>query len=151
MNVACHPTVTTDRWWSSPRRLHRRLAVLMIVIAASLVVASVVHLTGHVEGRADLYDADDAGIAEAVIAVVLAAGAAVMLRVPSRARQAGLVATGFALAGFLVGISITARAGHWPDIAYHLAVLPLLVGGLITLYRAPGVSPTSAAVRQPAR
>lgn len=114
----------------------------MIVIAVSLVAASVIHLAGHVTGRNDLYDADDAGIAEAVIAVVLGAGAAVMLTTPSRARQAGLAATGFALAGFVVGISITARAGHWPDITYHLAVLPLLVVGFVALYRAP--QPSSA-------
>jgi peptidoglycan/LPS O-acetylase OafA/YrhL len=117
------------------RRLHRRLAAMLFVIAASLAVASTVHLTGHVSGRGGLYDAEDAGIAEAVIGAVLVAGAVVMLRAPDRARGAGLAATGFALAGFLVGLSITARAGRWPDIAYHTTVLPLLVGAFAALYR----------------
>ena len=109
----------------------------MIVIAGSLAVASIVHLGGYVQGRSDLFDAGDAGVAEPVIGAVLAAGAAVMLRVPAQTRPVGLAATGFALAGFLVGLSITARAGHLPDIAYHAAVLPLLVGAFVVLYRLP--------------
>ena len=133
-------TVTSWRRVADNSRAPRRLAALMVVIAASLAVASIVHLTGHVSGRTDLYDADDAGIAEAVIGVVLAAGAVVMFRSPERARRAGLAATGFALAGFLVGLSITARAGHWPDIAYHTAILPLLLGAFALLYRMPRAS-----------
>jgi peptidoglycan/LPS O-acetylase OafA/YrhL len=113
----------------------RRLAGLMIVIAVSLAVASLVHLVGHVEGRADLYDAHDAGIAEAAIGIVLAGGAVAMLRSPDRARAVGLGTLGFAVVGFLVGLSITARAGHLPDIAYHAAVLPLLVVGFVALAR----------------
>lgn len=107
----------------------------MIAIAVSLTVASIVHLVGHVRGRSELYDAEDAGIAEAVIGAVLAAGAVAMLRVPDRARQAGLAATGFAMVGFLVGLSVTVQAGHLPDIAYHAAVLPLLVVVLVALVR----------------
>lgn len=116
----------------------------MIAIAASLAVASVVHLAGHVHGRSDLFDARDAGIAEAVIGAVLLAGAAAMLSVPARARAVGLTATGFAIVGFLVGLSITARAGHLPDIAYHLTVLPFLIGAFGVLHRSPRRSPGPA-------
>ena len=107
----------------------------MILIAVSLTVASIVHLVGHVQGRSDLYDAADAGVAEAVIGAVLVAGSVAMIRVPESARAVGLAATSFALVGFLIGLSITARAGHLPDIAYHAAILPLLVAILVALVR----------------
>lgn len=67
---------------------------------------------------------------------MLLIGVVTMLRRPALARTAGLVAAGFATAGFLVGLSITAQGGHWPDIAYHLTVLPLLIGSLVVLARA---------------
>lgn len=114
----------------------RAVAGVLAVVAASLAVASTLHLAGRVSGRGELYDAGDAGIAEAIIAVVLLIGVVTMLRRPALARTAGLVAAGFATAGFLVGLSITAQGGHWPDIAYHLTVLPLLIGSLVVLARA---------------
>jgi len=106
---------------------------VLACIALSLFVASAVHLFGHVQGRAGIYHADDAGIAEALIGVVLAAGAAVMARSPGRARAVGLAATGFAIAGFGVGLTITAEGGHAPDIAYHVTVLPILIATFIVL------------------
>lgn len=117
----------------------------MVLIAVSLTVASIVHLVGHVQGRSDLYDARDAGIAEAVIATVLTAGAVAMVRLPDSGRAVGLGATGFAIVGFLIGLSITARAGHLPDIAYHLAVLPLLIAIFAALVRMrPSPRPNSS-------
>jgi hypothetical protein len=113
----------------------RRVPAVMAAVAATLAVASVLHLSGQVAGRGPLFDSGDAGIAEAVIGAVLAAGALAMVRLPGRARTIGLAATGFAIAGFLVGLSITARAGHWPDIAYHLMVLPVLIATLVALLR----------------
>lgn len=135
--------VESDRPSVENRRLDRRVATLMIVIAASLAVASTVHLAGHVQGRSDLFDARDAGIAEAVIGAVLLAGAVSMFSVPARARAVGLATTGFAIVGFVVGLSITARAGHLPDIAYHLTVLPFLIGVFVALYRSPRRSPAA--------
>jgi hypothetical protein len=111
----------------------RRVAALMIVEAASLAVASALHVSGNVTGRSKLFDADDAGIAEAIIGAVLLGGAIAIFRLPRWGRTIGLAATGFATAGFIVGLSITARGGHWPDIAYHLAVLPVLIGSLVAL------------------
>ena len=108
----------------------------MVFEAATLAVASALHLSGHVHGRSEPFDADHAGIAEAVIGAVLAGGAVAMLRAPARARTAGVAATGFAIVGFLVGLSITARGGRLPDVAYHVIVLPLLIAGLIVLLRA---------------
>jgi peptidoglycan/LPS O-acetylase OafA/YrhL len=113
----------------------RRVAAVMVAVAATLAVASALHLSGRVTGRGTLYDAGDAGIAEAVIGIVLVVGAVAMFRRLRRARAIGLAATGFATAGFLLGLSITARGGHWPDIAYHVAVLPVLIGSLVVLIR----------------
>src|SRR5437764_905381 len=82
----------------------------MVLVAASLAVASAMHLSGQVRGRAEPpFDADHAGVAEAIIGAVLVIAVIVMLRSPARARAAGLVGTGFATVGFLWGLSITAR------------------------------------------
>jgi peptidoglycan/LPS O-acetylase OafA/YrhL len=108
----------------------------MVAEAVTLAAASGMHLSGHVTGRGEPFDADHAGIAEAIIGTVLVAGAIVMIRLPRRARVAGIAATGFATAGFLWGLSITAQGGHWPDIAYHLALLPILIASLVVLIRA---------------
>lgn len=130
--VAPTHTAATDR---PPATAFRRIAALMLVEAASLTIASGLHLSGRVSGRGFPYDADHAGIAEALIATVLTASAITMLRVPRHARPIGLFANALATGGFLWGLNITARGGHWPDIAYHLAVLPLLIGSLIALRR----------------
>lgn len=107
----------------------------MALVAVSLGVATALHLSGLVHGRSPSFDPDAAGTAEAVIGVVLAASAVAMTRLPHRARVVGMAAMSFALVGFLVGISETARGGAIPDIVYHATVIPLLVGGLATLAR----------------
>jgi len=117
--------------------LVRKVAAVMALVALSLAVASTLHLGGVVHGRGELYDAEDAGIAEAVIGLVLAAATVAMVRAPARARTVGLAASGFAIVGFGVGLTITAEGGHAPDIAYHLAVLPVLLGTFVVLLRAP--------------
>jgi cytochrome bd-type quinol oxidase subunit 2 len=114
----------------------RRVADVMVVVVASLAVASAVHLFGHVHGRSSSYNATAAGIAEAVIGVVLVYGAVTMLRSPGRGRTVGLASVGFAIAGFLLGIGITATSGRWPDIAYHATVLPVLIVSEIVLLQA---------------
>jgi hypothetical protein len=111
----------------------RRIAGLMMFEAATLVVASALHLSGHVHGRSAPFDADHAGLAEAIIAIVLVAGATATWYAPARARQAAIGAQGFAIAGFIVGLSMTLRGGDLPDIAYHLTMLPVLVAGLVAL------------------
>ncbi|MBE1607030.1 hypothetical protein [Actinopolymorpha pittospori] len=114
----------------------RRVAGVMALVAVSLAVASALHLSGRVDGRSEPFDAQHAGIAEAILCVVLLLGVAVMLLAPARARTAGLIAGGFTTLGFLWGLNLTARGGHWPDISYHLVGLPLLVGCCVVLLRA---------------
>jgi hypothetical protein len=119
------------------------VAMLMVFEAASLGVASALHLSGLVHGRSASFDPDSAGIAEAVIGAVLAVAAIGMFRTPARARAVGIAATSFALVGFLVGISETARGGDVPDIVYHATVIPLLIGGLVLLIRSARPAPLS--------
>ena len=124
-----------ERMWSGRDRAVRRVAALMAFEAFTLAVASTMHLSGHVHGRGEPFDANHAGIAEAIIGAMLAAGAVAMLRAPARARTIGVVLNGLAIVGFLNGLSITARGGDAPDIAYHLVVLPLLVASVVVLAR----------------
>ena len=113
---------------------YTRVALLGVIVV-SLAVASALHLPGRVQGRDAPFDADAAGVAEALIGAVLAAAAIALWLVGPRARRAGLWASGFAIVGFCWGLSITVRGGHWPDIGYHLAVLPLLVTSFVALLR----------------
>ena len=101
----------------------RRLtvAVLMTLEAASLVVASAVHLS-----RSE----SNAGIPEAIVCVALTAGAIAVYRAVPSWRTTALAAVGFAIAGFALGLSVTARGHSIGDIAYHATVLPVLVGTL---------------------
>ena len=93
-----------------------KVAALIGFVAATLVVASALHLARVVEGGSPPFDPDRGGIAEAVIAVVLAAGA-----------------VAFAIVGFGIGLSMTVRGGGAGDIAYHLTMLPLLLFALAAL------------------
>lgn len=114
-------------------RVVRRVAALLALIALSLWTASALHLAGLVHGRGEPFDADHAGIAEALIGVVLAVAAGRLWRTGRQARRIGLWATGFAVAGFCWGLTITSRGGHWPDIGYHLVGLPLLITCFVAL------------------
>ena len=114
----------------------RKSAVaLMVFVAATLAVVSPLHLAGVTGGGSKPYDPSSAGIAEAVICAVLAAAAVAAFRNPGRARPVAVGAVVFAIAGFLVGLSITARGGGAFDVAYHSAILPVLIVTLILLLR----------------
>jgi hypothetical protein len=115
---------------------------LMAAIAVSLGVMSFLHLSGTMSAGT----ADGAGIPEAVIGGVLLAAALYVFAAPDRARPAAVGATGFAIAGFVIGISFTISGGQAVDIAYHAVVLPILVGLLVTLLR---LGPRVTASSQP--
>ncbi len=121
------------------------VAAVLAAVAATLAAMSSLHLAGvlgaHVGGG---YDPSAAGAAEAVIGAVLAAAAVAITMRPARTRPVGLAANGFAVAGFAYGLSITAAAGYAPDVAYHAAVLPVLV--VTELVLASGVGPRPAPV-----
>jgi hypothetical protein len=114
----------------------RRIAILMGLEAATLAVASFVHLAGGAPaGSTPPFDAGEAGVAEAIIGAVLAVGAIAVARGVSRARTAALAASSFAIVGFLVGLRFTAEGGDDADLAYHLAMLPVLVVTLVLVVR----------------
>src|SRR5262245_47433736 len=103
------------------------IAALMGVVAATLAVMSAVHLSGTLGDGAEPFDPSHAGVAEAVICAVLAFGAVALLRGSRNAVALAAASTGFAIAGFVVGLNFTIRGGGAADIAYHAVVLPLLV------------------------
>ncbi len=97
---------------------------------------STLHLTGT------LANGTDAGIAEAAICVVLIAGATALALDPLRGRRTALATIGFAILGFIVGLSSTVRSGNDAfGIAYHATVLPLLLITLAALIRRPSPQP----------
>lgn len=115
------------------RQVLKKVAASMVIVAASLAVMSSLHLAGVLGTHADSYDGTAAGIAEAIIGVALVVGAVALRRDPPAGRRTAIAALLFAVAGFLLGISITARSGYVPDIAYHASVLPILIGELVVL------------------
>ena len=72
------------------------------------------------------------------------AGTAALFRDPVRGRTAALGAVGFAIFGFVVGLTFTISGGAAIDLAYHAVMLPILVATAVQLRpRHPGgeVSP----------
>lgn len=122
--------------------------LLMAVAGVTLGVAAYLHRAGHIplgftEIRGENFYA--ASIPEAVIAFVLAAGAAVYLTASPAARAAAgrgqarriaLVATTFAVVGTAYGMSVTISDGRVADIVYHSCLMAiLLIAGALLLRR----------------
>jgi hypothetical protein len=108
----------------------------LIFEGATFVAAALVHFGSVVDG----YEHRQAGVAESVIAVALLAGWIATWIGPARTRRIGLAAQAFALLGTLVGVfTIIVGVGPRtvPDIAYHVAIVAVLVWGLIVAKRAP--------------
>ena len=114
-------------------RVHRidepRIAGLMIFEAATLAIASALHLAA---GGIKL---DGAGVPEAIICIVLVVGAVRLWRRGSRGRSFAVGATAFAILGFIVGLASTITGGSASDLGYHLIMLPILITTLLLLRR----------------
>jgi hypothetical protein len=116
--------------------MRQTIRLFLLVEGVSFVVAALVHFGVLVGG----YQHRQAAIAESTIGVVLLAGLGLTLIWPARTRLIGLAAQGFALLGTLVGvftIAIGVGPRTLPDVAYHLAIVVVLVSGLIVTARAP--------------
>jgi peptidoglycan/LPS O-acetylase OafA/YrhL len=134
--------MTTIERTRGHRRVDPRIGMLMGFVAATLAAGAFVHLAGYTPaGTKPPFDASHAGIAEAIIGVVLAFGAVAVLRAAAQARTTAIVTTGFAIVGFLVGLSMTAQGGDLPDVLYHVITLPVLAGMLVVLVRTDPVGP----------
>lgn len=127
-------TVTTPQNERADRGL-ARIAILMIVEAATLAAIASLHFGGVLEGS-EPFRPTVAGIAEAIIGLALASGAVALLRRVRQARRIAIATTIFAIVGFAVGLSFTLRGGGAVDVAYHAVMLPLLLLTLGLLLRA---------------
>jgi peptidoglycan/LPS O-acetylase OafA/YrhL len=122
---------------TNDRNRNRIIAALMLLEAITLATMSTLHLTGVVNGGKTPYDPTDAGIAEAIICIVLAGGALALIRAPQRGRTPALGALGFAIVGFVLGLTFTIRGGTTADVVYHATMLPVLIATAILLARSP--------------
>jgi hypothetical protein len=106
----------------------------MFFEAAAFLAAALVHSGVLIDG----YEHQKAGTAESVIAIVLLLGLAWTWIRPGATLGVGLAAQAFALLGTLVGIftiAIGVGPRTVPDIAYHLAIVVVLVTGLVAAVR----------------
>lgn len=116
------------------RRRRRAIAILIGLEASTLAIMSVLHLTGILAGGTRPFRPTDAGIAEAALCVVLTGGAAALARNPLHGRAIALATLGLAILGVIAGLNFTIRGGDAIDIAYHAAMLPLLLTTLAATY-----------------
>lgn len=133
---ATHHRNVSKPYEISPR--HRRIAGLMLLVAVSLAVQSALHLSGAIHPTPGGTETP-AGIAEAVICVALLWGSSALARRGPAGYRIALWTDVFAVAGFIIGLSVTIPSGYIPDIAYHATVLPILIitVALIVRYGAP--------------
>ncbi|WP_190607174.1 hypothetical protein [Arthrobacter ipis] len=124
-------TITNSAPGFASNRRRRTIAALMVVEALSLAVFSALHLSGVIPGGTRPYNPEAAGIAEAVIGVVLTAGVVAAVSSRKYGRTAAQAAIGFAIAGFVVGLTFTIIGGQPVDVVYHATVLPLLILTLV--------------------
>ena len=54
-------------------------------------------------------------------------GASALRRAPSWGHSAALLSTGFAIFGFVLGLTFTLQGGDADDLAYHATMLPVLM------------------------
>jgi hypothetical protein len=109
--------------------------------ALTLAIMSALHLSGVLAGGTRPFNPTDAGIAEAVIGAVLIGGTVALARDPLRGRVIALAALGFAILGVIAGLSFTIQGGGAIDVAYHAALLPLLLITLAAMSRKLSVRP----------
>jgi hypothetical protein len=120
----------------------RTVRVLIVVAAASLIVASLIHLEVLMEGYRD----QGAGIAEAVIGGVMLVGLAFTWLPGRRGRWAGVATLGFGLLGTLVGLFTVIIVGPstLPDLVYHVALTAWLIVGVTVAWRGVSGGATTA-------
>jgi anaerobic glycerol-3-phosphate dehydrogenase len=116
--------------------MNRFLRALLLLEAATFVLAASVHFGAPVDG----YAHRKAAIAETVIAVALVVGFVASLR-RAWARPAAIAAQAFALFGVGVGL-FTIAVGVGPrtvaDVLYHVGIAAVLAAGLALAVRGGG-------------
>jgi hypothetical protein len=101
---------------------------LMLVEAVTFAIASILHF-----GVGETFIG--AAIPEAIIAVVLGAGAIAVTRRPAGSWWLALATTLFALLGVIIGLSVIlgGRVSRPLDLAYHVSILVALVITVVLL------------------
>lgn len=120
------------------QRAGRTAGLLMSLAAVTLGVASYLHRDGHIPLGFTVVNGErfyGASVPEAVIAFVVAVGGIAALAVPQRARPVALGTTTFAILGVAYGLSVTAGSGRVIDVAYHCALLTVLLAAAVVLWR----------------
>lgn len=112
----------------------RAIRLLLLLEAATFVGASLIHQGVLVGG----YRHQQASVAEAVIAIVLACGLLLTWTPIPWARRAAIGSQAFGIVGVLVGlftiaIGVGPRSG--PDLVYHGGILATLIAGLAIAWR----------------
>jgi EmrB/QacA subfamily drug resistance transporter len=138
-----HMTTTHERstMTNASRPVRHSIAILIGLEASTLAIMSALHLTGILAGGTSPFNRTHAGIAEALISVLLICGAAALAGYPAHGRSVALGTLGFAILGVIVGLNFTIQGGDAIDIAYHAALLPLLLVTLAVLWRGPSARP----------
>lgn len=106
-------------------RVSTTTTVLMAFAAVTFALASTIHFGVPVAGIADPFPG--AAVPEAIIAAVVAAGAACAALRLGPAWWVALGTTAVAILGTAFGLSITVRGGAAGDIAYHVGILAVLL------------------------
>ena len=132
--------MSNDSWLGS-----RAIAALIGLEASTLAVMSALHLTGILAGATRPYSPTAAGIAEAVICVVLAVGAAALARSTRHGRAIAVATLGVAIVGVIAGLTFTIQGAGAIDVAYHATILPLLLITLAAMSSKPSVHPAPPA------
>lgn len=114
---------------------HGLIVTLMGFEALTLALFSALHLSGTLRVGSGTGPSYGAGIAEAVICLALLAGLSAFARRPAAGRRAALLAAGFGIFGFAVGLTFTVSGGDLADLAYHAVMIPILAGTAILLAR----------------
>lgn len=127
--------MTLTRQMSSRRRGDRAIVALITFEAATVAIFSAMHLSGVLHPGSGSGPSDGAGIAEALICVALLVGARAFVRSPARGSASALRSARFAIFGFIVGLTFTVRGGDAIDLAYHVAMLPVLIFTAVLLSR----------------
>lgn len=144
-----HPATTTRR-----PALPRWFGGLLLAEAATFGVASYLHRDGHIALGFTTVTGEHfakAALPEAIIGAVLAVAGAVVLAVPGRARAVAVTATGFAILGVIVGLTVVLGSTRFgvADVGYHAGILAVLLGSMYLLGAAGrDIKPPSGAPRR---
>lgn len=123
-----------------PATLANGIAALMLATTLTLLIASLIHFGLRIPlGFTTIHETGPgAAIPEALIAAVLAVGAAsLILRVRSRWPIA-VASSLFAVLGVCVGLRFTLMDGQTGDVAYHLGLLAALLVLVALLFSPEG-------------